>query len=212
MVVFCTQLVFAVNIIGSDITNSSVSDDSLIIDSIVNNSIINSSNIYNSTILLSGIHIATINLSNITNCTIEVLEYNGITSGLDLLSANLMGDSNQENCRLLSGSAVVDQDGIDFVYSVETYLAQPLVSDIWNITPSVSIIGLSNNTEIYTSNLSLFVSIGDDGLGNSIMDHVDVGWTVFLNSSNTTSFTLNNLRDSNISLNLVHYDIVDLLD
>lgn len=192
-------------VIDSEIFGSIVSDDSTVQNSTINGSIINRSIINFSTIIDSRINYsiitnASINNSNITNCTINTVTHDNQTSDIGVLDAVLLGDTSRLNCRLMNGSVTVNQSNHRFVYSVASYTAQPLVNEIWNITPNVTPIGLSNYSNISRINLTLQVSIVDEGLGNTIMDYVDVGWIVAFNSTNTTTYTALDLNYSNLSL------------
>jgi hypothetical protein len=187
--------------------NFTINDSNTLMDVKVNHStIVNATSILN---------------SNITYCKISTVENHGVRSNYNISDALLQGDRNNTDlCRLLNGSLTVIQntttDGViyntatyPFIFYTATHTAQPLIKDIWNYTPIVTLVSatgspLTNYSSITFPYLTFNVSIVDPNINSTIMDYVNVTWDVWGTDKDGYPIhlldkTITNLNQTNIS-------------
>ena len=152
--------------------------------------------------------------SNITNCTLETVRHKNLTTGANNLTSNitvndaiLLGDSSRNNCRLASGTITIDSTGFTYNVASDALNTQPLISDIWNYTPNITILDQSGNNlnstkDLVGSILKLYADIDDPNINSSMLDFVNVTWAVY-NALGVPIYgpaEINWLNQSNISL------------
>jgi len=225
-----SELRINVTLINSTVTNNTILGDAYIVNAFIDPSVmfrvrgqdftVVNSSVYDSYLENSVIYNLTnaTNNSRIVNCTLYTFRHRNFSNSshkihtkLEINNASLQGDSSQENCRLLNGTITVyDVASESFIYKVasDALNAQPLIEDIWNYTPVISILDGSGNSLNSTKNLvgpnmTLYLEVIDPNIGSTILDYVNVSWTYYYGANpqykNLTEVNQSNLTSQNIS-------------
>jgi hypothetical protein len=227
------------NLTNAVIYNSQLVSDVIIINSSVNDSILQNVSIidsphtvYNSTVLNSQVSNVTINNSQVYNSTIDLCNMTFITQGasrgnVTVWNVNLTGNSTEYNGCILNGTVanyasatvIIAQEAHNFTYTVASNPSvSPLLKDIWNYTPEVTIVDKFGNDLNTTKRLTgtympLVVNITDPGLSNTLLDYVNISWLYADGQNkyhNKTALRGNNLSQANTNSTIDDNTTVDL--